>query len=108
MLIRRCQRLCRRPQIPLDAYCVMENVVQTGAVPVAPYATPSTDEVAESVAPLLASHDAMLLARHGALTVELILPRILQNGISGAVRKDNTVFENTGGLRIWTGMILTG
>lgn len=56
-------------QIPLDAYCVMENVVQTGAVPVAPYATPSTDEVAESVAPLLASHDAMLLARHGALTV---------------------------------------
>ncbi|MCU6763060.1 L-fuculose phosphate aldolase [uncultured Roseburia sp.] len=56
-------------QMALDSYCVMENVVQTGAVPVAPYATPSTDEVAESVAPLLASHDAMLLARHGALTV---------------------------------------
>lgn len=53
----------------LDGYSVMENIVQTGAVPVAPFAMPSTDEVPESVAPLLKDHDAMLLANHGALTV---------------------------------------
>lgn len=53
----------------LDAYCVMENIVNTGAVPVAPYATPSTDEVPDSIAPYLKEHDAVLLAHHGALTI---------------------------------------
>lgn len=53
----------------LDAYCVMENIVNTGAVPVAPYATPSTDEVPDSIEPFLEKHDAILLAHHGALTV---------------------------------------
>ena len=55
--------------IALDDYCVMENIVNTGAVPVVPFATPSTDEVPEAVAPYLENHDAMLLANHGALTV---------------------------------------
>lgn len=53
----------------LDAYCVMENIVNTGAVPVAPYATPSTEEVPDSIEPFLEKHDAILLAHHGALTV---------------------------------------
>lgn len=53
----------------LDDYVIMENIVNIGAVPVAPMAIPSTDEVPESVAPLLKDHDAMLLAHHGALTV---------------------------------------
>lgn len=55
--------------IALDAYCVMENIVNTGAVPVVPFATPSTDEVPEAIAPYLENHDAMLLAHHGTLTV---------------------------------------
>lgn len=55
--------------IALDAYCVMENIVNTGAVPVAPYATPSTEEVPDSIEPFLENHDAILLAHHGALTV---------------------------------------
>lgn len=55
--------------IALDDYVIAENVVNIGAVPVAPLAIPSTDEVPESIAPLLENHDAMLLAHHGALTV---------------------------------------
>ncbi len=53
----------------LDDYCITENIVNLGAVPVAPLAMPSTEEVPDSVAPLLEKHDAMLLAHHGALTV---------------------------------------
>ena len=53
----------------LDDYVITENVVNMGAVPVAPLAIPSTDEVPDSIAPLLEHHDAMLLAHHGALTV---------------------------------------
>ena len=53
----------------LDGYFMTENITNLGAVPVAPYAKPSTDEVPDSIAPLLANHDAMLLANHGALTV---------------------------------------
>ena len=46
-----------------------------GAVPVAPYAQPSTDEVPNSIAPFLQEHDAILLAHHGALTVGESLTR---------------------------------
>ena len=53
----------------LDDYKVMETIVQLGAVPVAPYAKPSSDEVPDSIAPFLKDHDAVLLANHGALTV---------------------------------------
>jgi L-fuculose-phosphate aldolase len=45
-----------------------EVVVGLGDVPLAPYATPSTDEVAESLRPFVASHNAVLLANHGAVT----------------------------------------
>ena len=53
----------------LDGYQVMEAVVNLGAVPVVPYAKPSTDAVAEGIAPYLVDHDGLLLAHHGALTV---------------------------------------
>ena len=53
----------------LDGYQVMEAVVNLGAVPVVPYAKPSTDAVAEGIAPYLEDHDGLLLAHHGALTV---------------------------------------
>lgn len=48
--------------------CVLPEVVcSLGNIPVAPYATPSTDEVPQSIAPFLADHDAILLDHHGAL-----------------------------------------
>ena len=59
----------------LDGYQTIENVVNLGAGPVAPYAQPSTDEVPDSIAPFLQEHDAILLAHHGALTVGDTLTR---------------------------------
>lgn len=55
--------------LPLDDCCLIGTVLTLGEVPLTPYATPSTDEVPEAIAPFLASHDALLLANHGALTI---------------------------------------
>ena len=53
--------------IPLTA-CVLPEVVATiGAVPLAPYATPSTADLPESIAPFIRDHDAILLANHGVV-----------------------------------------
>lgn len=55
--------------VPLADNALIEAFVNLGEVPVAPYAAPSTEEVPDSVAPLLKNHDAVLIANHGALTV---------------------------------------
>lgn len=55
--------------IPLDDYTMPEAVIFLGSVPIAPYGTPSTQEVPDSIAPFLQQHDAILLENHGALTV---------------------------------------
>ena len=50
--------------------CVLPEVVyQVGEVPLLPYATPGTDALADSFEPYLATHDAFLLANHGATTL---------------------------------------
>lgn len=46
-----------------------EASVVLGAVAVAPFATPGTDEVPAALAPLLPRHDVVLLERHGALAL---------------------------------------
>ena len=52
------------------ARCVLPEVVLTlVAIPTAGYATPSTDEVPDSIRDLIRDYDALLLERHGALTV---------------------------------------
>ena len=52
------------------AECVLPEVILTlGSVPIAPYATPGTGELGESVRDLVRRHDALLLANHGALTL---------------------------------------
>jgi L-fuculose-phosphate aldolase len=48
---------------------MIETVLTLGSAPLAPYATPGTEEVPESIAPFLPGHDAILLANHGALTL---------------------------------------
>lgn len=53
----------------LDEYSMIEAVIAIGSVPVTPYATPSTYEVPEAIAPYLKEHDVLLLQNHGALTV---------------------------------------
>ncbi len=54
---------------PMDMYNTIEGVISVGSVPLAPYATPSTDEVPASIEPFLSEHDSILLENHGALTV---------------------------------------
>lgn len=53
---------------PLDECVVPEVIATLGWVPIVPYGTPSTAEVAERIAPYVATHDALLLANHGAVT----------------------------------------
>jgi L-fuculose-phosphate aldolase len=56
-------------RMPL-AECVLPEVVTTlGNVPLAPYATPSTAEVPESIRPKLRDYNAFLLANHGTVTL---------------------------------------
>jgi L-fuculose-phosphate aldolase len=55
--------------IPL-AECVLPEVILTlGSVPLARYATPSTEEVAESIAEVVKVSDAFLLRNHGVMAV---------------------------------------
>ena len=46
-----------------------EVVTTLGSIPIAEYGTPSTRELAESVAPYVKAHDGLLLANHGALAL---------------------------------------
>ncbi|HVP58905.1 MAG TPA: class II aldolase/adducin family protein, partial [bacterium] len=55
--------------IPLSECMLPEVIVTLGAVPIARYATPSTDEVAQSVAQVVTRSDAVLLQNHGVMTV---------------------------------------
>ncbi|MBN1551185.1 class II aldolase/adducin family protein [bacterium] len=50
--------------------CVLPEAVLTlGAVPVAPYGTPSTEKVPQSIRSYIDQTDVILLANHGALTM---------------------------------------
>ena len=54
--------------IPLDRPVLQEAVVQLGTVPVAPFALPGSQGVADSVAPFCQNYRALLLEYHGAVT----------------------------------------
>jgi L-fuculose-phosphate aldolase len=54
--------------IPLDSAILSEAVLSLGCVPLAPYATPGTPELCDSIAPLLRNYDAILMANHGVVT----------------------------------------
>ena len=55
--------------IPLNKCVLPEAILTLGAVPIAPYGTPSTREIPDSIKPHLQNSDALLLANHGALTL---------------------------------------
>ncbi len=55
-------------RIPLVECLFPEVVVGLGVIPLAPYATPSSKEVGESIAPFVKTVDAILLSNHGAVT----------------------------------------
>ena len=52
----------------LDSALCSEIIVTLGSVPLANYETPGTQELAEALAPLVAEHDAILMANHGVVT----------------------------------------
>lgn len=52
----------------LDEMLCQEAVMTVGHIPLAAYATTGTDEVAASLRPYLAEHDAILLENHGAVS----------------------------------------
>jgi L-fuculose-phosphate aldolase len=55
--------------IPLNRAVLAEVLTTLGSIPIAEYATPSTQELPDAVAKYIKAHDGMLLANHGALTV---------------------------------------
>ncbi len=54
--------------LPLNHAIMTEAVMGIGEIPLAPYAMPGTEEVPNSIAPFVKTHNACLLANHGALT----------------------------------------
>jgi len=60
--------LCAIAGVSLDVAYGSEPVAVIGKVPVAPYALPGTDALAQSVVPFVKDYRGCLLANHGALT----------------------------------------
>jgi L-fuculose-phosphate aldolase len=54
--------------LPLDKAILSEAVFSLGCVPLAPYGTPGTTELCDSIEPLIRNYDAILLANHGVVT----------------------------------------
>jgi L-fuculose-phosphate aldolase len=52
----------------LDRALCAELIVTLGSVPLANYETPGTPELAAALEPLVADHDAILMANHGVVT----------------------------------------
>lgn len=54
--------------IPLDKPLVCEVVIGLGQIPLAPYGTPGTPELAQTLEPFVPTYDAILMANHGVVT----------------------------------------
>jgi len=55
--------------IALDRAVLAEVITTLGSIPIAEYATPSTEELPAAVRKYVKAHDGMLLASHGALAL---------------------------------------
>jgi L-fuculose-phosphate aldolase len=55
--------------IPLDRAVLAEVITTLGSIPIAEYATPSTEELPAVVRKYVKAHDGLLLANHGALAL---------------------------------------
>jgi L-fuculose-phosphate aldolase len=54
--------------VALDQPLACEVVIGLGQIPLAPYGTPGTPELASTLAPLVPQYDAILMANHGVVT----------------------------------------
>jgi len=60
---------CTLAGIDLLEPILPEVVITLGGIPTAPYATPGSIEVPEAIRDFIQEYDALLLSRHGAMTV---------------------------------------
>ena len=60
---------CTLAGIDLLEPVLPEVVITLGGIPTAPYATPGSEAVPEAIRDFIREYDAILLSRHGALTV---------------------------------------
>jgi L-fuculose-phosphate aldolase len=54
--------------MPLNQPLVCEVVIGLGQIPLAPYGTPGTPELAQTLEPLIPDYDAILMSNHGVVT----------------------------------------
>jgi L-fuculose-phosphate aldolase len=59
--------------MPIETFILPEAIMSFGEVPIAPYGTPSTMEMPDSIIPFIRNSNAILLANHGALTLGIDL-----------------------------------
>lgn len=53
--------------LAIDEPILSEVILTLGCIPLAGYGTPSTEELSESMRPLIKHHNALLMANHGAV-----------------------------------------
>jgi L-fuculose-phosphate aldolase len=61
--------------LALDQPLVCEVVIGLGSIPLAKYGTPGTPELCETLKPLIAQYDAILMSNHGVVTYADTLER---------------------------------
>ncbi len=72
--------------VPFPLDLIPEALIGLGSVPVAPYATPGTPELAASIRGMLADTNSILLSHHGSLTVG----RTLEEALIALERMEHT------------------
>jgi L-fuculose-phosphate aldolase len=55
--------------VPLDDCLMPEVILSIGSIPIASYATPTTEDLPKSLEKFLATSDAIVMERHGAVTL---------------------------------------
>jgi len=85
-------------RIPLDKIALPEVVYNLGTISLAPYGTPSTREVPDSIRGVIQKSDGVLLSNHGAMTVgKDVLQAYYRMETLEAVAKISLVARNLGG-----------
>lgn len=73
--------------VPMDTPLLPEVIVLLGKIPMAPYSMSSSPEGADAIRELIRRHDAVILQRHGTLTVG--------NSLTQAFMRLETVEQNS-------------
>lgn len=60
--------VCSLATITFEHPILPETALSLGSIPTIPYAPPGSPELAESIVPHLADHNALILKRHGVIT----------------------------------------